>query len=34
VAEKAALIHQHSDKERQREEAGGLDGMVRKHAAF
>lgn len=28
--EKAALIYQHSDHERQKEVAGGLDRMVRK----
>ena len=28
-SEKAALIYQHSDHERQKEVAGGLDGMVR-----
>lgn len=28
-SEKAALIYQHSNRERQKEVAGGLDGMVR-----
>lgn len=28
-SEKAALIYQHSDRERQKEVAGGLDAMVR-----
>ncbi len=32
-AEKAALIYQHSDDERQREVAAGLDGMVRAEGA-
>ncbi len=32
-SEKAALIHQHSDEERQEEVAAGLDATVRKARA-
>ncbi|MFE9608004.1 hypothetical protein [Streptomyces sp. NPDC006012] len=32
-SQKAAMIYQHSDDERQREVAAGLDGMVRSERA-